>query len=232
MQALIQAEPLAGRTDHRTGQLTRLCRVLTTLVPALGVGLTISVGRGLSMTLTSSGDLADELDEMQLVLGEGPSLDVEFLSRPVLEPELARSGGQEWPAFSPAAGALGAAAVFGFPIQLGAVHLGALTVYRSDPGGLSRAPLRDCLHAAGIARDLILEDLDRDGAGEVLPPWAEVLPTPQLYQAQGMVMVQLGADPVDALARIRAHAYAYDQRIGAVAEAIISGNLTLNREES
>ena len=38
-----------------------------------------------------------------------------------------------------------------------------------------------------------------------------------LYQAQGMVMVQLGVDLAEAMARLRAHAYAVDRRLADVA---------------
>ena len=62
---------------------------------------------------------------------------------------------------------------------------------------------------------------DLDGA---LAPRLEV------YQAQGMVMVDLGVGVDEAMARLRAHAYAEGRPIAAVARDIVAGKLTLDRD--
>ncbi len=230
---LIDVEPLRpGVRGDRAGQLHRLCDVLVEVLPASAAGLTVSVGDYLAVVLAASGPRAEEIEELQLTLGEGPCIDVERLSRPVLEPDLAGSGAPRWPAYGPAAGGLGVAAVFAFPMHVGATHLGVLDVYQPCAGELSHRALLDCLLFADIARNFVLEDLDRDNVDGLSIQWTDVLPIPEFYQAQGMLMIQLGAEPVDALARIRAYAFAHDERIGDVARDIVTGRLKLGRDES
>lgn len=199
------------------------------VTPACAAGLTVALGNGMpSVVLAGVGPRAEELEELQLTLGQGPCVDVQRWGRPVLEADLTGSGSRQWPAYAPAAGALGVGAVFAFPLQIGVTHLGVLDVYQTAAGGLSRAGLTDCVLIADMARNVLLKDLDRDDGTEIRPRWDEVLPTPELFQAQGMIMIQLGLGPVDALARIRAHAYASDQRIGDIARDIVDKRLKLD----
>lgn len=231
LQALIDAQPwprVAG--NSRTSHLHRLCKVLLRVVPAHAAGLTVAVGNGMpSVVLVGVGPRAEELEELQLTLGEGPCIDAQRFSRPVLRVDLAGAGSRLWPAYAPAAGILGVGAVSAFPLQVGATHLGVLDLYQVNAGELSPAALTDCLLLADMARNVLLEDLDRDDVTGIDPQWEDVLPIPELFQAQGMVMVQLGTQPIDALARIRAHAYANEQRIGDIARDVIDGRLKLDR---
>jgi hypothetical protein len=52
----------------------------------------------------------------------------------------------------------------------------------------------------------------------------------ELYQAQGMVKVQLGVSLGDAMARLRAHAYATDRRLSDVAREVVARRLRLDRD--
>jgi AmiR/NasT family two-component response regulator len=52
----------------------------------------------------------------------------------------------------------------------------------------------------------------------------------ELYQAQGMVMVQLGVGLIEALVRIRAHSYAQDRNLNDVAADIIARKLRFDPE--
>jgi hypothetical protein len=49
----------------------------------------------------------------------------------------------------------------------------------------------------------------------------------QVYQAQGMVMVQLGVSLSEALARMRAHAFASDRGLADLAADILAGRARL-----
>ena len=66
------------------------------------------------------------IEQLQYDLGEGPCVDACQLDRPVSEPDLADPAVPRWLAFTGPAVAAGARAVFGFPLQVGAVRLGAL----------------------------------------------------------------------------------------------------------
>ncbi len=70
-------------------------------------------------------EVGRQLADLQLTLGEGPLLDASASSGPVLASELADGEwGTRWPAFGPAAGKAGAAAVFAFPLVVGAIRAG------------------------------------------------------------------------------------------------------------
>jgi AmiR/NasT family two-component response regulator len=53
-----------------------------------------------------------------------------------------------------------------------------------------------------------------------------------IYQAQGMVTVQLGVNLAEAMARIRAYAYANQQPITDVARDIVSRKIRLEDDRS
>ena len=51
-----------------------------------------------------------------------------------------------------------------------------------------------------------------------------------LYQAQGMVMVQLGVRLGEAMARLRAHAFAENRPLGEVAADVVARRLALQAD--
>ena len=63
----------------------------------------------------------------------------------------------DWTGYAPSAQAAGVRAVFAFPIQIGAARLGALDVYRPDPGPLTAGELADGLIFADFALNALLD---------------------------------------------------------------------------
>lgn len=53
----------------------------------------------------------------------------------------------------------------------------------------------------------------------------------ELFQAQGMVMIQLGSTLAEAMARIRAYAYAENRRLIDFAHAVLTRGLRFDRDE-
>jgi hypothetical protein len=175
--------------------------------------------------MATASDLATErIEELQFTYGEGPCVDAFASSRPVLVPDLAADAMGRWPVYAPAIHDAGVRAVFAFPLQVGAVRLGALDVFREYTGPLSRTELGRSLAFADRAVTILLDGQERatedaDGLDDVLDDRIE------LFQAQGMVMVQLGVSLAEALSRIRAHAYAEGRRLDVVAADIIARRL-------
>jgi hypothetical protein len=202
----------------------RVCAVGTDLLAMTGAGLALMTKGDLGEAWTSD-PLADGLEAAQAGLGEGPGPDAYLQGTPVLEPDLAAAGSR-WPFYCQAALNLGAAAVFAFPLQVGVICLGVLTFYRTQPGFLSEEQLADGL----VLADLATQDLlDLQALGQL--PWSD----PDLrgdrapvHQATGMVAAQLNLDMTDALARLRAHAFASGSTIFDVAQEVLSRNLRFN----
>jgi AmiR/NasT family two-component response regulator len=68
--------------------------------------------------------------------------------------------------------------------------------------------------------------------GEDEPAWKQLasLARVEVYQATGMVMVQLGVGPAEALARLRAHAFAQGLTASQVAWSIVERELSLESD--
>ncbi len=201
-------------------------------LPASGAGLSV-VAKNKQFSLLAAADPASErLEELQFVLGEGPCVDAAAVRRPVLVPDLAAEGPSRWPAYTAAVLEGGVCAVFAFPLQVGAAQLGVLDLFRSQPGSLTSAELGRAFRLAGDAVMVLLDGQERqrlDGDGS---PEDETLgATTELFQAQGMVMVQIGGTLAEAMARIRAYAYAHDRRLVDVARAIVARELHFERDE-
>jgi hypothetical protein len=178
---------------------------------------------------TASDPVTERIEELQFTYGEGPCVDAFASSRPVLIPDLAAEAMRRWPVYAPAIHDSGIRAVFAFPLQIGAVRLGALDVFRTRTGSLSRTELGHAFTFADRAVTTLLDGQERatedaDGLDDAIGNRVE------LFQAQGMVMVMLGISLAEALSRIRAHAYAEGRRLNDVAADIVARRLRLDRD--
>lgn len=214
--------------DHGTpvGQLTRQCRALARAVSACGAGISVIDAERLGMSLASSGPRATELDGLQFTVGEGPSLEAFDSRRPVLEPDLSARGSARWPGYAAAISERGVRSVFAFPMQVGAARLAVLAVYLERSGPLSSESLNDALDFAALGVETMLS---RSPVGELEPYVESVLDNhAEVYQAQGMVMVQLGISLDEAMVRLRAHAYGHNIPLSRLTSDIVNRRTTLD----
>ncbi len=217
------AQALAA--DDGADALTRLCVVSLELLSVDGAGIAVFDEEEHRGALAVSDERFARIDDLQFQLGEGPAIDASNSARPVLEPDLARASAQ-WPAFVEAALAAGLRAHFSFPLQMGAAHLGVLSLHRRTPGDLDERDLADALSLARIAVQLVLDQQAGITPGELPGRLPEILDhRMRVHQATGMIAAQLDADIATALGRLRAHAWANDLSIEAVAEAVIGRHL-------
>jgi hypothetical protein len=177
--------------------------------------------------LCSSDAAAARIEELWFTLGEGPGVDAHSEGVPVGEPDLASPRHPRWPSFSPLAVDAGAGAIFAFPLRLGGVHLGALSLYQRDPGDLSDEQHRDALTMATIVLTVVLAHQAN------APPGALAVEldtfTATVHQASGMVAVQLHVSLSEALVRLRAHAYREDRPLADIARDVVGRRLRLSR---
>ena len=184
-------------------------------------------------------EVSEQLAELHLPLGEGPCLDAAAAGGPVLASDLASAeSGRRWPVFALAARQAGAAAIFAFPLRIGAIRAGVLGLYRERPGPLTAFQLGDALIFADTATLLLLDAQDRAGgdltalAGPGGQPADLALRRAEIDQATGMLTEQLGAGIGDAFVRLRAYAYARDLRLTDVARDIVARRLRLHPDPS
>ena len=152
-----------GDTEPGIDRLCALCASVTAMSGA-SIMLMSDEMRG---SVCSTDDVAHQIEELQYTLGEGPSVDAYRFEQPVIEPDLAHARAPRWPVFTPLALEAGARAVFGFPLLIGVVRLGALSLYRVAAGPLSDDQHADALVMADVAARAVLAMQANAPPGEI-----------------------------------------------------------------
>ena len=180
----------------------------------------------------TTGEVSALIEDLQYTLGEGPCVDAYRLDRPVLEPDLADPKVSRWPAFAGSAVTAGVRAVFGFPLSVGAVRLGALNLYSDRPGRLTDDQHADALVMAEVAAEAVLA-MQAGGSAEVLGAALEEGSNFQyvVHQAAGMASVPLELSVVQALVRLRAYAFAHQRILADVAADVVARRLRFDDED-
>ncbi len=208
---------------------TRLCEMCADIALMSGAGIMLMTGTTNQGSVCSSNPVSALIEELQFTLGEGPCVDAHRDDRPVVEADLANPDMPRWLGFTPPAVAAGARAVFGFPMRVGGVRLGALNLYRDRPGPMSDDQYADALVLAGVAAQAVVA-MQANASPGALSTALEEGATFRfvVHQASGMVAVQLGVSVGEALARLRAYAFGNDVLLTEVAEAIVARKLRLD----
>jgi hypothetical protein len=189
-----------------------------------------------SGTLGSSGSAARAYDELQFTIGEGPCLDSVATRGPVLIADLTEPNNDRWPLYGPALLDYKIRSVFAVPVVVAGEYVGALDLFRAQPGELDGEELAGAVVAAELASAPLLDLMDSDLQAAVNDPgssaWAEfnALSRTEVSQATGMLVAQLGVEPTVALARLRAHAYATNRSATDVARYILERRLQLEAD--
>ncbi|MER7838172.1 GAF and ANTAR domain-containing protein [Streptomyces sp. NPDC096040] len=209
-----------------------LCRACVVLLPMVS-GLVVTVladGPDRGVVLFASDGIAARLAEIQLTLGEGPSLDAVRLRTPVFATNLADAPDtRRWPLFSVQAAKAEVGAVFSVPLAGAGSALGTLDLYRETPGSLSREDVRTAsLVADAVTLAVIaLDQASPDPEGVVAWLTGAESDREEVHQATGMIMMQLGVSAEEALLRLRARAFAQGSTSTEVAQAIINRTMDL-----
>jgi hypothetical protein len=233
LRSLVDREPVVDASlAGAARQLQGLCRVAARILSARGVAVSLMTERGPTGVVAALDEESQVIEELQFVLGEGPCWEAFETRAPVLIPDVLGDAARQWPGYCPAVSAHGVRSAFAFPLQVGSARLGVLDVYREQPGVLGEEPLACALALASLATDALIDGQDSavDGAA---PAGLERALESQfaVYQAQGMVMIQLDVPLSVAMARLRAHAYAQDRTLGAVARDIVARTLSFDADE-
>lgn len=216
---------LVGSTASDLGT-KRLCEVSVEVTGMCGAGIMLMTGDLPQGSLCTSNDVSALIEDLQYALGEGPCVDAFTQDRAVLEPDLADPRSPRWLAFAGPALDAGVRAIFGFPLRVGAVRLGALNLYRDRPGPLTDDEHADALVMADVAAQAVLvlqADAPAGGLAAALVEGAEFHYV--VHQAAGMVAAQLDTGVTEALIRLRAHAYGNELPLTDVAKAVVAKRL-------
>ena len=231
-------DQLLAAVDGRRGveAADRLCEACVMLFDMDAAAISIVFDGANSGTLGSSGAHAQMYDELQFTLGEGPCLDSVAFHGPVLVADLADPEDPRWPIYGPAMLSHHIRGVFAMPVLVAGEHVGALDLFRAQPGSLKGEHFAGAIVAAEIAGVPMLDLMNDDIQSAVNDPesnaWAELhaLSRAEVSQATGMLVAQLGVEPAEALVRLRAHAYATGRSSTDVARDILDRRLRLEAD--
>ena len=212
-------------------QLYRLCRAVAAGLHLKGTAVTVKSLDGFEAVAAASDATSGRLAELEFSVGEGPSHDAFVQGRPVIVSELSGHKGGGWPGYTPLAQDEGLGAVFAFPLQLGASRFGVLSLFADTPRRLDRGEMARCLAMSELATEMLLDSSASSPDGEIDPDLKSALSfRSEIYQAQGMVMAALRIQLPEALARMRAHAFASGRHLIDVSADIVEGRLQLTKD--
>jgi hypothetical protein len=202
--------------------------LMTAVADTLGAsGAAITLfGPDEAETLTAaSNPTTRTAQHLEFTFGQGPARETVQLRRPVTA--VGRQMAETWPIYGPAVARLGITAIAAVPIATTGAGLGALTVF--DPPFAPGPDLDSFRAAADTLVVSLLPPLATPEGEELI--WSPLLNQADLWavvnQAAGMVSVQCCCNPADALALIRAHAFAENRPVDEVAADIVHRRLRL-----
>jgi GAF domain-containing protein len=207
-------------------QTKQLCSVCAEVTAVTGAGIMLMSGDVPRGSVCTTDAVSAVIEQLQYELGEGPCVDAYRLDRPILEPCLAQPAAPRWLAFTGPALRAGVRAVFGFPLQVGAVRLGALNLYRDRPGALDDEQHADALVMADVAAQAVLllqADAPPGKVASELEAGADFHHV--VHQAAGMVAAQLEVTVGQALIRLRAYAFGNNRPLAEVARDVVARTL-------
>jgi hypothetical protein len=222
IERLIDIYEELARSGHLGAGTPALCTVAAEFIGVSGAGVAILSSTGLMTGFCTSDDVAKALMDLEETVGEGPCVEACTSDGVIAEPDLHAPLDHGWLSFAPLALAAGAQAVFGVPVRIGAIRLGALSLYAQRAGSLTESQSSDAYLMASVVGRAVLAlqaGAPVDSIGDELVRRSTIDYT--VHQAAGMVAVQGAMTVGEALARIRAHAFATDAAASTLAGRIV-----------
>lgn len=197
-------------------RLARLCEAARQMLGADGAVLRLSVS-GLTAVVASTDQLSSELEDLQEVIGEGPSKDA-LRDNAVLVADLSSDDDPRWSVMRDHGRRLGFRGhLVAVPLAADHETIGTLTAHGSSTR-LALDPMVTGFLSAAIST-AVLQDPQFE---HIEDRFAEEWPSQtRIHQATGMIMSQVGIRPEDALALLRGQAFANDLSLADVAQQII-----------
>lgn len=230
------ADVLRSLRRDRDGDPAQAC---VRALGAAGVALSMLIGaERTAEPLWYHPELSARFEELQFTVGEGPGPEAVRTGSPILEPDLDRVRPERWPALLPLARELGVHGVCGFPLGIGAIRIGVLTVLCEASRRVSAQQYTDATALTATLTGAFLggdRRGSRSGDGQapafgMVPEWPSRLHRAVVHQATGMISVQLGVTMEKALLLLRAHAYGSERPLGELAEDVVARRLRFDGE--
>ncbi|QNE16832.1 ANTAR domain-containing protein [Kribbella qitaiheensis] len=211
-----------ARDRHLAERLCEACRLILSVDAA---SITVSNDSASRITLAATNQLAARLEDLQDVLGEGPCHDAFRTGQPAVV-DFDEETGRRWPEFSRAARAeAGAGSVKCFAMRPGKQVFGTLSLYMSSTPQAAESDETAQFLADAVGAALLRDPSNEAGVTDS-GAWSS---RAAIHQATGMVIAQLRLGPDDALAILRAHAYAHETTLAEIAELVVARRLDFSQ---
>jgi hypothetical protein len=207
----------------------RLTRACAQVLPVDGAGISLFFLTDRRLPLGASDPAAAEAERLQFTVGEGPCLTSHAEGRPLVADEDALRS--RWPAYYDALVAhTPIRGTMSLPLTDELRGIGALDLYVVPPRDTAALSLGDGLRISEEVSAIFHAEGRRghdpaDGPAWLDAPAAERRST--VWQAIGYLNAGLGVSSTDALALLRAHAYAEDRDVDDLARRLVSADLPL-----
>jgi hypothetical protein len=208
----------------------RLSRACVAALPVDGAGLSIHDMNGLRTPIGASDPVTSHAERLQFTFGHGPCLRAHDDGVTIAFDEAAIA--RNWPGLHAALmGETPFAGVLSVPLLPPLGPLVVLDLYVREADALP-ATDRDDVEDVTIAltRAMVAAALGAPMQEGRRGWWdgPDALRRARVWQAAGMVNVALGLDTADALAALKAHAFATDRVVDDVADDLVEGRLSLD----
>ncbi|HQU25875.1 MAG TPA: GAF domain-containing protein [Acidimicrobiales bacterium] len=222
---------LMERLDRHGSREPSLCHVAVELTGLDGAGVSLTPSPDVMTILCSHGPAARLLLGAEMTLGEGPALHASRTGASVVESDLRHPSRPLWAPYASEALALGVRAAFAFPVRIGAIRFGALSLFRGTPGELSDDTTSDSqIMASVVARAVLSMEAGAppdDLLSELRGPFGLDF---RVHQAAGMLAVQASMPVRDALVTLRAHSYANGIELTTLAKNVIARRASIDQK--
>ncbi|MEX3644819.1 MULTISPECIES: GAF and ANTAR domain-containing protein [Mycolicibacterium] len=201
----------------------RLVDNLTALLPVSSAGIMLGDANGRLHVFASSSEHTRLLELLQVEANAGPCLESYVTRNPVLVPDIPTES-QRWPAFAERAAEYGFAAVFALPLRLRDERIGAVNLFRTEPGALSEGDLAVGQGLADVAAVGILHQRILTRAEIINQQLQSALNSRTIIEQAKGVLAERGSIGMDeSFVLLRSHARRTNQRLADLARTVVGG---------
>lgn len=208
-----------ARTTRQEPFALRLCRAFARFANADGGAISLGFTTSERTLLCVTDDLVSLFEDVQDTLREGPTLDAFRTASPVISASW-EDQARRWPTLTESIPrSVSSTLLYAFPMLPERILVGVVSLHVRPSRSLARTTdeldfLADVLGAA-IVGGVPVDDGDH-------AIWSE---RDKVAQATGMIVAQLRITPGDALAVLRAHAFAHEASVAEISRAVLSRDL-------
>ncbi len=205
------------------GKLAADCARLLNIASA---GVLLADSRGVLHVVAASSEATRDLELYQVQRDQGPCLDCYHSGRPVRVPDL-RARREEWPDFVGVALGVAFASVHAIPMRVQDTVLGAVGLFGSRTGALAPADLDLAQALAHVGSIAILQAKAVADSTAFTEQLQTALNSRVVIEQAKGVLAQLGGLQMEqSFAALRRYARDRNERLAAVAQAVVSRELS------